>query len=113
MSNKCNYCVAVDTIEHHLYQCSESKKIWDKLEDWLFNQIKLKLNLKECEILFGIPNTGDEYLDIIHFMIILTQWYINAQRSEEKPLFFLELLNITRLKVKVLILANNMSNRPN
>ena len=36
MSNKCNYCSAVDTLEHHLYQCLESKKIWDKLEDYIY-----------------------------------------------------------------------------
>ena len=46
-------------------------------------------------------------------MIILAKWYINKQRSDEKPLFFLELLNIMKTKVKILIIANNMSDRLN
>ena len=112
-SNRCNFCESIDTLEHHLYQCFESKKIWDKLESWLFNHIKIKLNLKECEILFGIPNATNEYLELINFMIIITKWYINAQRSNEKPLYFFELLNVTRTKVKTLNLANSMNNRTN
>ena len=56
-SNKCNFCHSVDTIEHHLYQCENSKIIWDKLENWLLINIQLKLNLKECKILFGIPHS--------------------------------------------------------
>ena len=112
-SNQCNYCQAVDTVEHHLYQCKVSKKIWDQLEIWLYDQIEIKLNLRECEVLFGIPHAIHEDLELINFVIILTKWYINKQRSDEKPLFFLELLNIIKTKVKILIIANNMANRLN
>ena len=112
-SNKCNFCPAVDTIEHHLYQCDESKTIWLKLENWLFQIIEIKLNLKECEILFGIPHACNEHLELINFVIIMTKWYINKQRSECNPLYFIELLNIIKIKIKVLILANNMYSRSN
>ena len=112
-TNKCNFCKSIDTIEHHLYQCTESKKIWDNLEDWLFNHIEIRLNLKECEILFGIPNATNEYLELINYMIIVTKWYINSKRSKEEPLYFLELINITKTRIKILILSNNMNDRPN
>ena len=97
-SNQCNYCQAVDTIKHHLYQCKESKTIWDQFEIWLYNEIEIKLNLCECEVLFGIPHAIHKDLELINFGILLAKWYINKQRSDEKPLFFIELLNIIKLK---------------
>ena len=59
----------------------DSKNIWEQLELWLYNQIKVKLNLKECEILFGIPNAINADIELINFVIIITNWYINAQRT--------------------------------
>ena len=112
-SNICNYCQSIDTLEHHLYQCTKSKTIWNKVETWLYKQIDLKLNLRECEILFGIPNAINEDLELINFVIIITKWYINSQRNEDKPLFFIELLNIMKIKIKTLIIANNMNDRMN
>ena len=112
-SNRCNYCEAVDTIEHHLYQCNQSKNLWNQVETWIFQQLEVKLNLKECEVLFGLPNAINDHIEPIIFLIIITKWYINKQRSLDKKLYFIELLNIIREKVKLLILCNSMSNRAN
>ena len=112
-SNKCNFCHSVDTIEHHLYQCKNSKIIWDKLENWLLTNIQLKLNLKECEILFGIPHSPTAHLDLINFVILMTKWYINKQRSENKELYFIELLQTIKYKIKTYIIGNNMNDRMN
>ena len=112
-SNMCNYCKAIDTIEHHLFQCNQSKNLWNKLETWIYQQLEVKLNLKECEVLFGLPNVTNNHIEPINFLIILTKWYINVQRSSDKQLFFIELLNIIREKVKLLILGNIMNNRNN
>ena len=112
-TNQCNFCHATDTIEHHLYSCKDSKTIWDKVENWLLDCIEIKLNLKECEILFGIPNAQNEHLELINFVIIMTKWYINNRRSDNKPLYFIELINIIKGKIKTMILANSMNNRTN
>ena len=69
------------------------------------------MNLKECEVLFGLPNATNAHIEPINFLIIIRKWYINVQRSLDKELFFIELLNIIREKVKLLILGNNMNNR--
>ena len=112
-NNICNFCQSIDTIEHHLYQCKNSKTIWDKLENWLLTNIQLKLNLKECEILFGIPNTPTAHLELMNFVILMTKWYINKQRSDNKELYFIELLKTIKGKIKSHILANNMNGRTN
>lgn len=68
----------------------------------LYNHIEIRLNVKECEIPFDIPNATNEYLELINFEIILTKWYINAHRSKEEPLYFFEFLKIIKIKVKIL-----------
>ena len=112
-SNKCHYCKSIDTLEHHLFYCSETKCIWDKLEIWIYNQFELKLNLTVCEVLFGIPFISNEYIEVINFIIILAKWYINSRKSKEKPLYLIELLNIIQTKIKLLTLANTMNDRQN
>ena len=57
----------------------------ERLENWLLECIEIKLNPKECEIMVGLPNAPNEHLD--QFSIIMTKWYINNQRSENKPLY--------------------------
>ena len=112
-SSGCNYCQSKDTIEHHLYQCKESKTIWDRLENWLYENIDIKLNLRECEILFGIPNAVNKEIELINFVIIITKWYINTQRSNDRPLFFFELLSAIRCKAQSHIISNKMNDRTN
>ena len=112
-TNQCNFCQATDTIEHHLDSCKGSNIIWNQLENWLLDCIEIKLNLKECEIIFGIPNAPNEHLELINFVIIMTKWYINNQRSENKPLYFIELINIIKGKIKSMTLANSMNSRTN
>lgn len=71
-SKKCNYCQAINTIEHHLFYCKGSKAIWNHLEIWLDNQDQIKLNLTVCEVLFGLPFAINEYIELINFVIILS-----------------------------------------
>ena len=104
---------SVDTIEHPIFQCKNSKIICDKLENWLLKNIQLKLNLKECEILVVIPNTPTAHLELINFVILMTKWYINKQRSDNKELYFIELLKTIKDKIKSHILSNNMNGRVN
>ena len=66
--------------------------------------------MKYC---FGIPFISNEYIELINFIIILAKWYINSQKSKEKPLYLIELLNIIRTKIKLLTLSNTMNDRQN
>ena len=102
-SNKCNFCQSVDTIEHHLYQWENSKIIWDKLGNWFLINIQLKLNLKECKILH--PHSPAAHLVLINFYILMTKCYIYKQRSDNKELYFIELLRTIKYKIKIYIKA--------
>lgn len=75
---KCNY---FQTIENNLLYCKEIKAIWalwEQMETWLHNQIDIKFNLTVCKVLFCIPFSTNEYIQLINFVIILSKWYINS-----------------------------------
>ena len=39
-SKNCNFCKSIDTIEHHLSPCIESKRIWNKMEGWIYQHLE-------------------------------------------------------------------------
>ena len=100
-SDKCFYCLKVDTIEHHLFECTESKKIWAKLNKWMLNNIEFCFDLTICEVLFGIPITNND-MKLLNFLIIIAKHYINKIKVLEKPLYFIELLSHIRQKVRIM-----------
>ena len=59
----------------------ESKTIWNKLKNWLYDQIEIKLNMHEYEIFFAIPNAANEDIELINIVIIITKWYIINQTA--------------------------------
>ena len=91
-SEQCIYCSEVDTLIHHLYDCVESKKIWKNLEIWMKNNLKLTFKLTICEVIFGIPIIVYKNMNVLNFLILITKYYINKNRTGNRPLFFFELL---------------------
>ena len=66
--------------------------------------------MTECEILFGIPNNNDITIQIINFLILLTKWFINHKKTQEKELYFIDLLTCFRDKIKLNILIQSREN---
>ena len=91
-------------MEHHLISGKISRKLWKKLEEWITQNLDINFPLTECEILFGISNNNDITIQIINFLILLTKWFIIHKKTQEKELFFIDLLTCFRDKVKLNIL---------
>ena len=53
----CIYCKKLDTIQHHLYECKESMKLWTKIGDWIHEKLQVKFRFTVCEVIFGLPLT--------------------------------------------------------
>ena len=66
------------------------------MEGWIHQHLEIKLNIREYEVLFGLTNTKNDHIEPINVIIIIKKWYINSQRSLDKQLYFIELLNIIR-----------------
>ena len=98
-SNNCIYCAEIDTLEHHLFECSESQKIWKNLNKWMTQNLEFSFKFSICEIIFGLIGLNDENIKITNFLILITKFYINKNRTKEEPLYFFELLSVIRQKV--------------
>jgi hypothetical protein len=57
-NDKCSFCLEeVETIEHIFWSCNKISKLWEDLNNWIFekkNELELPLNL--TIILFGITD---------------------------------------------------------
>ena len=109
----CNSCKVNDTIEHHLFSCRDSKKLWDGIENWLRDNLSIGYKLTECEILFGIPISNTVDLDIMNFLILMGKQYINKQKTGKKEIYFFEFLNQIRSKLEIIITSNLILDREN
>lgn len=98
-NNKCLYCGVVDTIEHHFINCHNSKEIWDRVRRWIKNNLNTYFRLSECEIIFGLTANDTDDMRAINFIILLTKWYINKQRSQNLEMYFFEVLQLIRSKI--------------
>ncbi len=113
-SNMCKHCEEkIDTIEHHFYECTDSKLFWNRIEDWIKNNLELTFHFTICEILFGIPfETNQSDLGMINFIILLGKWYMNKSRSEENRFYLITFLEILKDKVQTMININNIQVSP-
>ena len=110
-SDKCFYCPEIDTIEHHLFECSKSKKLWQELKSWMLSNLEFSFDLTICEVLFGIPTINNNNTKLFNFLIIITKYYINRTKTSEGTLYLIELLLIIREKIKMIDYINESLGR--
>ena len=111
-SNKCLYCEEIDTIEHRLYACEQSKLFWKRVQIWMRDNLEVSFPLTVCEVLFGINmNSGDQNIKVINFIILLGKWYINNTKQNEKPLYFFDFLTLLQNKIIAIVHGNKIQCR--
>jgi hypothetical protein len=84
-TDKC-LCGEIDTIEHSLFYCNESRKLWENISQWVNEIFHVKIPLRIVNVLLGIPHrqSQDNVLDILNFMIIHGKWYIHCCKKKSK-----------------------------
>ena len=107
-SNLCFYCNSIDTIEHHLFLCPKTSKVWEEILAWV--RSTLNINFEQgyaiCEIIFGyhLFETVYSVTNHIHNIVILIgKWYINKTRIEQEDLFFVRFLYLLKSKFEIYI----------
>ena len=110
-SNKCLYCEEIDTIEHRLYACEQSKLFWERLQTWMRDNLEVSFPLTVCEVLFGINMNSDPNVKVINFIILLGKWYINNTKQNEKPLYFIDFLSLLQNKITSMVNGNKIQCR--
>ncbi len=104
-SNLCsyNYCNdnEVDTIQHHLVNCTPVKSFWNQFVFWWNNLNFSKLYpLVEENIVLGFPISNDEDI-ILNFCLILGKYYIYITKKCQQDIFFLNFLIMLKEKLVI------------
>ena len=107
VDNKCPMCNIIDTIEHHLYECSISSMIWTKLQNWLQTSLDIQHCFTLCEVIFGILDTNIKEQNIINFVILITKNFINNKKTKEEDIYFIELLSLLKDTIQLMLVQVN------
>ena len=113
MGPECDSCGMIDTIEHRLFYCKKSKEIWVALQSWMGTVLETNTEFTICEVIFGIPTNEDHYTQLINYIILISKWYINKNKEQGKPLFFIELLGVLKAKIDSITFLNTLKFRNN
>ena len=84
------YCpLVIDTIEHHLYYCIESKIFWVNIKKWLKSTFKINFSFTLCEVIFGMLDLDVNVSHSVNYILLLGKWYINSSKINEKKKIFM------------------------
>ena len=76
----CQYCGSYDNLSHYLYFCKTTQNFWNQLTNWVWNTIKIKIQLSAIDIIFGIKNTGEKLFINLNFFILHAKRYIYQRK---------------------------------
>ena len=75
--------------------------------------LEIDIEFTICEIIFGIPLNNDPYKHLINYIILVAKWYINKNKEQLKPLYFIQLQIILKNKIESMIFMNTLKDREN
>ena len=67
VSDRCNHCEDIDSLEHYFFLCPTLEIFWSSLSRWWLNNIECTFKLKPEDIIFGLYNPNDDkVIDIVN-----------------------------------------------
>ncbi len=100
ISENCENCNVIDTIEHYFCHCNLVKNFWVQLNEWLKNNLKVVNTLSVIEIIFG--SSIDVYNFEVNLMILTAKWFIHqAKLNKNNKNLFLEYLTFLRKYINI------------
>ena len=83
-NSNCPMCNKIDTIEHLLFTCTDTKKFWNEFNTWWFESMNFAIKLSIVDIIFGIQNDmNDKLIDVLNFCILFAKYYIYKCRYKD------------------------------
>ena len=92
--DKCEFCNDIDTMEHFLYECRVSMKLWDSIQLWWESSLSFKFPITVLEIFFGIPNENRDNITHICNYIIMQAKYLLYVSKKSNNLHHIDLYNL-------------------
>ena len=63
---------------------------WYTNISWIQTVLEIYIEFTICEVIFGIPLNNDPYKHLINYIILVAKWYINKNKEQLKPLYFIQ-----------------------
>ena len=85
----CIYCRELDTVEHHLFLCTNLQHFWQQLFNWFYVKSNLRMNFSVTDVIFGIHNSNNDIiLNAFNFCILLAKDFIYNCKINQKNISF-------------------------
>ena len=102
---KCSYCDAIDDISHFFMRCENVLDLWTRFFNWLnqvgYHNVNFSTPKSENEILFGLPNNGDNNATL-NFCMLHIKHYIYKQRLfHDNEIQFGAIKNMLSVKLEI------------
>ena len=91
-SPNCLSCGTIDTLEHYLFFCTESKSFWEMVQKWLSEILSITYKFTVCEVL-GIIDNNDAGLEIINLILLMGKMHIYHSKQNNCPISLLNFLH--------------------
>ena len=86
--DKCSFCSnETDTVDHLFWSCQKTARLWEQLNQWIFENTEIELPLNLNNVLFGIVNLTDKNL-VRNLVILLSKFYIYRTKLREEQVSF-------------------------
>ena len=91
VSDKCTFCKEeVETYSHLFVTCKIVMKLWNNLKRWLKHFSVIDLEVEVSVILLNMYK--DSFSDLVNMLLLITKYFIYAQRSQGKQPTFTGLI---------------------
>ena len=68
------------------------------------------MELTVCEVLFGLPTHNNSDLKLTNLLILIGKWFLNNTKMQNKPLYFLDFINLIKEKIEILKTISVLNN---
>ena len=87
-SNICNYCTELDSLTHFFFNCLNLKSFWKQIDSFLYQILKVNLNITTTIALFGIKAedvcANQTALNEANHLLILAKVCISKYKYSKK-----------------------------
>jgi hypothetical protein len=99
----CNSCGNKDTIEHFIYHCTDTLKIWEAILKWWKSEFEFTIPITILEVIFGIPNERDDkHINLLNAVILHAKYYIYYAKKKEEKIDLYNFLLSLKIELKLI-----------
>ena len=92
--NKCKICSKIDTLEHYFTECIGVQMLWQAVKIWFTYHFEVRINFRPLDIIFRIPNFGNNNeLNVLNFVILFAKFFIKQCKLNKNHVNFPAFIN--------------------